>query len=124
MERKVLYIEDETAMIDLVRLILRPRGFEVIGALGGDQGLEKARTEKPGLVLLDLMMPGIDGWEVLRQLKADEALAAIPVIVVTVRTPDMDQAAGRDITGVEDYISKPFGQARLVESVNRVLGIA
>lgn len=120
---KVLYIEDEEAMIDLVRLILKPRGFEVIGAEGGQQGLDKVRMEKPDLILLDLMMPGVDGWEVLRQLRADDELAAIPVIVITVRSRGMDEASGRDIAGVEDYITKPFGQTRLLESIDRVLGI-
>jgi CheY-like chemotaxis protein len=122
-KRKVLYIEDERAMIDLVRLILRPMGFDVTGAEGGRQGLDMARAEKPDLILLDLMMPGLDGWEVLQQLRADDELAAIPVIVVTVRTRSMDQASGRDIAGIEDYITKPFSQARLLESVQRALGM-
>ena len=119
---RILYIEDEKAMIDLVRLILRPRGFDIVGAEGGEQGLDKARAEKPDLILLDLMMPGVDGWEVLRQLKADDELAAIPVIVITVRTQGMHEASELGITGVADYISKPFSQARLLESVHSVLG--
>ena len=122
-KRKVLYIEDEMAMIDLVRLILRPMDFEIIGAEGGQQGLDMARAEKPALILLDLMMPGLDGWEVLRHLRADDELAAIPVIVITVRTRGMDQASGLDVAGVEDYITKPFSQMRLLESVQRVLGM-
>lgn len=85
--RRVLCIEDDTEMIDLIRLILQRRGFEVQGAGGGKEALELlSRDPLPDLVLLDLMMPDIDGWEVYRRMKADERLARIPVIVVTARS--------------------------------------
>ena len=76
MNKKVVYIEDEPEMIDLVRLILGRKGFEVIGANGGIEGLDTVRRERPDLVLLDLMMPDMDGWEVYQQIKADATCAA------------------------------------------------
>ena len=79
----ILCIEDEQEMIDLIRLILSRRGFEILGANGGKEGLEIIRKNHPDLVLLDLMMPEMDGWEVYQQMKADETTKDIPVIVVT-----------------------------------------
>jgi DNA-binding response OmpR family regulator len=121
-KKKVLCIEDEKEMIDLMRLILERRGFNFIGAEGGQEGLEKIRQEKPDLILLDLMMPGVDGWEVYRQLKADDELEGIPVIVVTAKAQSIDKVLGLHIARVEDYITKPFGPQELLESIHRVLG--
>ena len=81
--KTILCIEDEQEMIDLIRLILSRRGFEILGANGGKEGLETIRREHPDLVLLDLMMPEMDGWEVYQQMKADSATRDIPVIVLT-----------------------------------------
>jgi DNA-binding response OmpR family regulator len=120
-KRKILCIEDETEMIDLMRLILERKGFAFVGAEGGQEGLDLIRQEKPDLVLLDLMMPGVDGWEVYRQLKADEDLKDIPVIVVTAKAQSIDKVLGLHIARVEDYITKPFGPQELLESINRVL---
>jgi len=121
-KRLILCIEDEQEMIDLIRIILEKRGFEVKGALGGEEGLRMAREEKPDLILLDLMMPGMDGWEVYHQLKNDEALKDIPVIVVTAKSQGIDKVLGLYIAKVDDYITKPFGPNELLESVNKVLG--
>ncbi len=121
--RKVVCIEDEPEMIDLVRLILSRKGFELIGAIGGREGLETVRRVKPDLVLLDLMMPDMDGWEVYQQMKADEELKDIPVIVVTAKAQSIDKVLGLHIAKVDDYITKPFGPQELLESVNRVLGL-
>jgi DNA-binding response OmpR family regulator len=121
-KKKVLCIEDEKEMIDLMRLILERRGFDFVGAEGGQEGLEKIRQEKPDLILLDLMMPGVDGWEVYRQLKADDELEGIPVIVVTAKAQSIDKVLGLHIARVEDYITKPFGPQELLESIHRVLG--
>ena len=120
-KKRLVYIEDEQEMIDLVRLILTRKGFEVIGANGGREGLDTVRKEKPDLVLLDLMMPDLDGWEVYQQMKADEATRAIPVIVVTAKAQSIDKVLGLHIAKVEDYISKPFSPQELIESVEKVL---
>ena len=121
--KKIVCIEDEPEMIDLVRLILGRRGFELIGAVGGREGLETVRQVKPDLVLLDLMMPDMDGWEIYQHMKADEELRHIPVIIVTAKAQSIDKVLGLHIAKVDDYITKPFGPQELIDSVNRVLGI-
>ncbi len=119
--KRLVYVEDEREMIDLVRLILGRRGFEVIGANGGRDGLETIRRELPDLVLLDLMMPDMDGWDVYQQMKADEATRNIPVVVVTAKAQSIDKVLGLHIAKVDDYISKPFSPQELTESVEKVL---
>jgi len=117
----ILCIEDEPEMIDLMRLILGRRGFEVKGATGGVEGLNKIRQDPPDLVLLDLMMPDMDGWEVYQQMKADEKTRNIPVIVVTAKAQSIDKVLGLHIAKVDDYISKPFSPQELMSSVEKVL---
>lgn len=119
--KRVVCIEDEPEMIDLVKLILSRKGFQVVGAMGGREGLEAIKREKPDLVLLDLMMPDMDGWEVYQKMKAEEATKAIPVIVVTAKAQSIDKVLGLHIAKVDDYITKPFGPQELLESVEKVL---
>jgi two-component system, OmpR family, response regulator VicR len=118
----ILCIEDEQEMIDLIRLILSRRGFDVRGANGGKEGLELIQKEHPDLILLDLMMPDMDGWEVYQQMKADEATRDIPVIVVTAKAQSIDKVLGLHIAKVDDYIAKPFSPQELLTSVDNVLG--
>lgn len=120
--KRVVCIEDEPEMIDLVRLILGRRGFEVTGANGGLEGLETVERERPDLVLLDLMMPDMDGWEVYQRIKSDEKLREIPVVVVTAKAQSIDKVLGLHIAKVDDYITKPFGPQELLESVEKILG--
>jgi two-component system response regulator VicR len=122
-KKKVLCIEDEEEMIDLIKLILERKGFEVLGAVGGKEGLEVVRREMPDLILLDLMMPEVDGWEVFRQMRADEQLKDIPVIVVTAKAQSIDKVLGLHIAKVDDYVTKPFGPQELLKSVNKVLAM-
>ena len=117
----ILCVDDEPEMIDLIRLILGRRGFEVKGATGGTEGLKMIREEHPDLVLLDLMMPDMDGWEVYQQIKADEKTRDIPVIVVTAKAQSIDKVLGLHIAKVDDYIAKPFSPQDLMNSVERVL---
>ena len=119
--KKVVCIEDEPEMIDLVKLILVRKGFDLTGAMGGREGLEAVRRIKPDLVLLDLMMPDMDGWEVYQQMKADPDLKDIPVIVVTAKAQSIDKVLGLHIAKVDDYVTKPFGPQELLKSVERVL---
>jgi CheY-like chemotaxis protein len=197
-EKKVVVcIEDEPEMIDLVKLILGRKGFELVGAVGGREGLKKVRgflfstglnlqsdleagslsndlrqefqnnqvplsddvtitpkedgsgwyindakkeqtyvvekgsealdiyapDLKPDLVLLDLMMPDMDGWEVYQKMKTDDDLKEIPVIVVTAKAQSIDKVLGLHIAKVEDYVTKPFGPQELLQAVNKVLGL-
>src|SRR5512135_3582170 len=120
-KKKVVCVEDEPEIIDLIRLILGRKGFDLTGATGGLEGLETIRRVKPDLVLLDLMMPDMDGWEVYQQMKADQSTRLIPVIVVTAKAQGIDKVLGLHIARVEAYISKPFSPKELLESVERVL---
>lgn len=119
--RTVVCIEDEQEMIELVRLILSRKKIEVHGALGGREGLDKIAEVQPDLVLLDLMMPEMDGWEVYQKMKASPEMRDIPVIVVTAKAQSIDRVLGLHIARVDDYITKPFGPQNLLESVERVL---
>ena len=119
--KKVLCIEDDSEMIDLIKLILERKGFQFVGAVGGREGLEAIAREKPDLVLLDIMMPDMDGWDVYRQMKANEEFKDIPVIVVTAKAQSIDKVLGLHIAKVDDYVTKPFGPQELLESVDRVL---
>lgn len=120
-DRKVICIEDESEMIDLVSLILRRQRVQVIGALGGRQGLEKIESEEPDLVILDLKMPVMNGWEVYRRMQASSKMRNIPVVVVTAMTKGYDEPSSWQDKRVDDYIVKPFKPLRLIESVNKVL---
>jgi DNA-binding response OmpR family regulator len=118
--KKIVYVEDELEMIDLVKLILNRKGYEVIGAAGGREGLDTIRDVLPDLVLLDLMMPDIEGWEVYQQMRADDSTKHIPVIVITAKAQNIDKVLGLHIAKVNDYISKPFNPQDLVTSVEKV----
>ncbi len=119
--KRLAYIEDEAEMIDLVRLILGRRGYTVLGASGGREGLELIRKELPDLVLLDLMMPDMDGWDVYHQMKSEELTRDIPVIVITAKALNIDKVLGLRIAKVEDYIAKPFSPQELLQRVEQVL---
>ncbi|MCS7251222.1 MAG: response regulator [Anaerolineae bacterium] len=119
---RIVCVEDDRDMIDLIRLIVTRRGYELVGwATGGLEGIDVIRREKPDVVLLDLMMPDIDGWEVYQQMKADPELRNIPVIVVTARAQDIDRLLGLYIARVDDYLTKPFGPSELIDSIERVV---
>jgi len=120
--KHIVCIEDEPEMIDLIELILNRRGFNVHGAPGGKEGLALIREIHPDLVLLDLMMPEMDGWEVYQQMKADEVTRDIPVIVVTAKAQNIDKVLGLHIAKVDDYIAKPFSPQELTDSVEKILG--
>jgi DNA-binding response OmpR family regulator len=119
--KKVVCIEDELEMIELVKLILGRNKFDVTGAVGGHEGLAKISEIQPDLVLLDLMMPEMDGWEVYQKMKASEEMRDIPVIVVTAKAQSIDRVLGLHIARVDDYITKPFGPQELLDSVERVI---
>ena len=119
--KKVVCVEDEPEVIDLIRLILDGRGFDFSSATDGQAGLDLIRRVKPDLVLLDLMLPDIDGWVVYQQMKTDPGLKNIPVIVVTAKTQSIEKVLGLHIAKVDDYISKPFSPNELMESVDKVL---
>lgn len=119
--KTIVCIEDEPDMIDLVKLILTRHGYEVHGALGGHLGLEKVKNIQPDLVLLDLMMPEMDGWQVFQSMRVDEEMNHIPVIILTAKAQSIDKVLGLHIAKVNDYITKPFTPQDLLQAVRRVL---
>lgn len=119
--KRILCVDDEPEMVELLRLILGRRGYEIVGAHSGQEALETLEHESVDLILLDLMMPGMDGWEVVRRLRANEATASIPVIVVTAKSQQVDRVLGLRIVKVDEYITKPFSSQELLDAVQRVL---
>jgi two-component system, OmpR family, response regulator VicR len=117
---RILYVEDDPDILRLVTFMLGRKGFEVVGAMTGKDGLEQMRHLQPDLVLLDLMLPDMDGWDVYQQMKDDPELAKLPIIIVTARQQSLDKVLGLHLAKVREYISKPFGPQELLEAVQRV----
>lgn len=117
---KILVIDDDPFVLAIAERKLASRGYHVIAAADGAAGLAAARANIPDLVLLDLALPVVDGWEVLQELRADPVFAAIPVIMLTARRNDGDVANALEL-GARDYIIKPFTLAELVARVERLL---
>jgi DNA-binding response OmpR family regulator len=113
----ILVADDEESIVELVRLYLAREGYRVETARDGQQALEKARRLEPDLVVLDLMMPKVDGWEVCRRLRAERN---VPVIMLTARGDDVDKIVGLEL-GADDYVAKPFNPRELVARVKAVL---
>jgi two-component system alkaline phosphatase synthesis response regulator PhoP len=117
---KVLVIDDEAPIRLLCRVNLEAEGMDVIEAPDGPSGVEKARDEKPDVILLDVMMPGLDGWRVAEQLFEDDRTLGIPIVFLTARAEFRDRARGLDIGGV-DYVTKPFNPLELAPLVESLL---
>jgi DNA-binding response OmpR family regulator len=120
MATRVLVIDDESPIRLLCRVNLEAEGMEVLEAADGPSGLEKARAEHPDVILLDVMMPGLDGWRVAEELLDDERTSAIPIIFLTARAELRDRARGIDLGGV-DYVTKPFNPVELAPLVDDLL---
>jgi DNA-binding response OmpR family regulator len=121
MATTVLVIDDEAPIRLLCRVNLEAEGMHVLEAADGLSGLEKARTETPDVVLLDVMMPGLDGWRVAEELLEDKRTSRIPIIFLTARAELRDRARGIDLGGV-DYVTKPFNPVELAPLVRALLG--
>jgi two-component system alkaline phosphatase synthesis response regulator PhoP len=118
---KVLVIDDEAPIRLLCRVNLEAEGMQVLEAADGPTGLDQAREQTPDVILLDVMMPGLDGWRVAEELLEDERTSEIPIIFLTARAEFRDRARGLDIGGV-DYVTKPFNPLELAPLVNDLLG--
>jgi DNA-binding response OmpR family regulator len=119
MVTKVLIVDDEAPIRLLCRVNLEP-GMEVLEAADGQSGLEAARAELPDVILLDVMMPGMDGWEVAERLVEDERTHEIPLVFLTARAELRDRARGLELGGV-DYITKPFNPTELASVIEHLL---
>lgn len=121
-QEKILVIDDDQGLIDIIQANLEPEGFQVVGATNGIDGLRLLKAEQPSLVILDVLMPGVDGWGVLRQMQADPRTAAIPVIMLTAVCGTEDAIRGLE-GGAIEYTTKPFYPADLVASVKIMLRV-
>ena len=119
MPKKILAVDDEKHIVRLVEVYLQRAGYEVITAYDGREALEKVKSESPDLIVLDVMMPYMDGFEVLRTLKADETYKDIPVIMLTAKAQDADVFRGWQ-SGVDCYLTKPFNPMELLTFVKRI----
>lgn len=120
MAGRVLVVDDEAEIRELCRVNLEFEGFDVVEARNGNEAIELARRHRPDLVFLDLMMPGVDGWDVLHALKTDDDLASIPVILLTAKSGEEDQMRGWQ-EGILEYVSKPFNPLSLAEWARRAM---
>ncbi|MGA9142014.1 MAG: response regulator [Methanocella sp.] len=121
MANKIMVVDDEPDVVDLVKLVLESDGFSVVTAYSGKEALEKIDNEMPDLVLLDIMMPQMDGWEVYSRIKANPRTKDIPVAMLTAKSQSIDKMIGLHVVKVDDYITKPFGRSELLERVKRIL---
>ncbi|MBX0330932.1 response regulator, partial [Oscillochloris sp. ZM17-4] len=107
MTQRILVVDDDRSMVGVLRGYLEQSGYAVITAYDGDTAMRLIRAERPDLAVLDLMMPGHDGWAITRLVRADASLAALPIILLTARVDDSDKILGLEL-GADDYITKPF----------------
>lgn len=117
---RVLVVDDEIHIVKIIAYKLRGAGLEVISAGDGLEALEKVRTERPDLVLLDIMMPRMDGYQTLEALKGDPATRDIPVFLLTVKSREADRQRGWQL-GADEYITKPFSPHKLLERIEQAL---
>ena len=121
--KKILVVDDEEDILHFLELVLREKGYEVVTAGGGHEALTQAQIERPDLVLLDIMMPQMDGWEVLKLLRVDEETSHIPVAMLSARTEAKDRVQGLQ-EGAVDYICKPFSLKELLSKIEQVFAAA
>ena len=119
MRKKILVVDDEDDILHFLELVLREKGYDVATASGGHEALTKAQLEQPNLILLDIMMPQMDGWEVLKLLRVDEETADIPVAKLSARTEAKDRVQGLQ-EGAIDYICKPFSLQDLLVKIETI----
>jgi DNA-binding response OmpR family regulator len=118
--KRIMIVDDERDLVETLTYRLEASGYTVLTAHDGEEGLEKAREEKPDLILLDVMMPKMDGYHVCRLLKFDEELKDIPIIMLTARGQEQDRKTGTD-SGANDYVTKPFESSDLLKKIKEYL---
>jgi len=122
LSKKILVVDDEVYILHILDFSLGAEGYEVITAADGEEAIEKARTERPDLVVLDIMMPKVDGFEACRRLKGDPETNQIPVILLTAKGREVDRQMGIEV-GADDYIIKPFSPTKLIEKIGSFLSV-
>lgn len=120
---KILKVDDEPDLLDVLNIYLKGAGYKTCEALNGREAIAKARAESPDLIILDILMPEVDGFTVMRELKRDEVTARIPVMVLTAKTAEGDREKARKLGAVR-YVCKPFTEEKLLREVKRALAEA
>jgi two-component system, OmpR family, response regulator VicR len=120
MKKKILVVDDEEDIANLVKLILEPVGFEVEEVCDPKLAFETAKRFRPDAVLLDLLMPGLDGWEIFAQLRNDPDFSSIPIAILTAKSKGVDQMVGLHVMKANSYITKPFGIQELIDKTNEL----
>ena len=118
--KKILVVEDEQDIVDLITYNLEREGFQIVSAMSGEEGLNKARNDRPDLVILDIMLPEMNGLDVCQALRSDAATRTIPIIMLTARNEEIDIVTGLEV-GADDYITKPFSPRVLIARIRAVL---
>lgn len=119
-KKRLLLVEDEADLVEVVKIRLEANGYEVLTASDGQQALDRARGENPDLIILDLMLPKIDGYKVCRMLKFDEKYKHIPVIMFSARAQESDKKLGLEV-GADAYLTKPFDPVLLISKIKELL---
>ena len=120
MPKKILVVDDEAQLVDMIKMRLEASDYEVITAFDGQDALEKAKKDKPDLIILDLMLPKIDGYKVCGLLKKDARYAKIPILMFTARAQEEDKKLGEEV-GADTYITKPFEPQALLTKIQELL---
>ena len=120
-KKTILVVDDEDDILSFLELVLQEKGYEVVTAGGGQEAITRAQMAKPDLVLLDIMMPQMDGWEVLKLLRVDDDTAKVPVAMLSARTDAQDRVQGLQ-EGAVDYIFKPFSLQDLLNKIESIFG--
>jgi two-component system phosphate regulon response regulator PhoB len=120
MKPKILVVDDEPDAVELIEFNLKAAGYDVVTAVDGEEALEKARSVIPSLVVLDLMLPEVDGLEVCKILRGDPSTSGIPIVMLTAKAEEIDRVLGLDL-GAHDYVTKPFSPRELVLRIKRLL---
>ena len=118
---KILVVDDEVYLLQILDFSLGAEGYDVVTAEDGEQAINKAKSEQPDLIVLDIMMPKVDGYEACRKLKQDPSMKDVPVILLTAKGRDIDRKLGLEV-GADDYITKPFSPNKLLEKIGSFLG--
>ena len=119
-QTKILIVDDEADLVETIQFALELEGYNVLVASNGEEGLNIARQEKPDIILLDLMLPKLDGYKVCRLLKFDERYKSIPILMLTAKTQEKDKILGKE-TGANEYITKPFDMDELMAKIKSYL---
>jgi len=120
MAKKILIVDDDPMSLRLLRDLLKVSGYNTIEAMGGEKGIESAKANKPDLILMDIMMPKVDGYTACHAIKTEKATKSIPVVMVTSLDQPLNKVLGKDV-GADGYITKPVNREELLDAINRFL---